>query len=472
VKRIRSATPVAVAAAKGQKSITALQLQLSEAKEALRAIHNGEVDAVMVEGKAGRQLFTLKGAEQAYRVLIESMNEGALTLATDKTILYANACFAKMVHLPLEQVTGGSFRRFLSTKDRLLLNNLLAHRDTSGNKIQVQLNAEDGTQLAVQVSIHYLKEEAPKATSVSMIVTDMSEAHRTQELLRALMQRVVRAQEAERGRVALELHDTVTQMLCSVLINSQNLIRILAPQNRRALSEAKKLYETLGTTIDEVERISRNLRPSVLEHLGLVAILRETGTEFADRTGVAVTLACVVLSARLPAETELALFRILQESLKNVEKHADAHNVSVCLTKHGKFIQLTIQDDGIGFDSDTHPPRRNGKSGLGVIGMHERAAHVGGLVKVTSLPTGTNIEVRIPILIRRTEAVDRNTREGLAVEGPKKDRSKTLSRALPILRAASSLRSRPAVPRKSSPAKKAFRTGSLAKGSVPKIRNT
>ena len=92
-----------------------------------------------------------------------------------------------------------------------------------------------------------------------------------------------------------------------------------------------KLREMLGQTAEEVERISRNLRPSVLDELGLVAALRATSTEFADRTGVSVKLACVQLTARLPADTELTLYRILQEALKNVEKHARARHVTVRL---------------------------------------------------------------------------------------------------------------------------------------------
>ncbi len=133
----------------------------------------------------------------------------------------------------------------------------------------------------------------------------------------------------------------------------------------------------LGQTAEEVERISRNLRPSVLDHLGLVAVLRDTSKEFAKRTGVSVKLACVQLTARLPADTELTLYRILQEALKNVEKHARARQVTVCLTKQGAFVQLTIHDDGIGFDPDQPPRGRKGKGGLRPA-RHARASDLSG----------------------------------------------------------------------------------------------
>src|SRR5439155_14891271 len=102
-----------------------------------RAIRAGEVDTVMVAGEQGRQVFTLEGAEHAYRMLIESMNEGALTLTTDKTILYANQCFARMVKCPLEQVMGGSFYRFISAEDRAKVRLLMKRPGKSGFKTQV-----------------------------------------------------------------------------------------------------------------------------------------------------------------------------------------------------------------------------------------------------------------------------------------------------------------------------------------------
>ena len=163
-----------------------------------------------------------------------------------------------------------------------------------------------------------------------------------------------------------------------------------------------KLHEMLGKTAEEVERISRNLRPGVLEQMGLIAVLRATSTGFADRTGVPVKLACVQLTARLPADTELTLYRILQEALKNVEKHARARHVTVCLRLRRAFVQLTINDDGIGFDPDHHPAGRNRKGGLGLLSMRERASYVGGALKVKSaLGKGTTIRVRIPFALKR-----------------------------------------------------------------------
>jgi signal transduction histidine kinase len=230
-----------------------------------------------------------------------------------------------------------------------------------------------------------------------MVVTDLTESRRNEERLRALTHRVVQAQEAERGRVASELHDHITQLLCAVLVRSQTLADRLPAREGTLKREAVKLRELVGQTAEEVERISRNLRPGVLEQLGLVAVLRDAGNEFAKRTGVVLKLSCVPLKVRLPSDVELTLYRILQEALANVALHARARQVTVQLTKRGDLVQLVIHDDGISFDPEQPPAKRKKAGQLGVLGMRERAAYMGGTLSVKSAPgQGTTITVQIP----------------------------------------------------------------------------
>src|ERR1043166_5565779 len=135
-----------------RRQLVELRVRLAEAEETLRAIRTGEVDAVVVAGKQGPQVFTLEGAEHAYRVLIESMNEGALMLTADGVILYANQSFAKMVKLPLKQVMGRSFHRFLSATKQAVLRPLLKRTVKSGFHIQALLHAGAGSQLPARIS--------------------------------------------------------------------------------------------------------------------------------------------------------------------------------------------------------------------------------------------------------------------------------------------------------------------------------
>ena len=133
--------------------------------------------------------------------------------------------------------------------------------------------------------------------------------------------------------------------------------------------------------------------------------MNDACTEFEGRTGISVKLKCSQLTVRLAAGTELTLYRILQEALRNVEKHARARHISVGLTQSHAFVRLLIKDDGVGFDTNRPSSKRKGKGGLGLLGMRERASYVGGALKVkSSRLAGTEIEVRIPRVPRAMAA--------------------------------------------------------------------
>lgn len=398
------------AQAASSKAIADLRRRLAEAEETLRAIGSGEVDAVVVAGKNGNRVFTLDGAEHAYRVLIESMSEGALTVTADARILYANSCFARMVRCPLEQVPGSSLQSFLSAEYRAELTSLLKRVHNGGAKARVLLNARDGLQVPVQISVRPIPKLESDRFTIGIVVTDMTEARHTEELLRALTQRVMQAQETERGRVAIELHNNITQLLCAAQFRSQALAGKLQEGSGREKREAIKISMALGKIGAEVERISRNLRPSILDQMGLTALLRSTSKEFADRTGVSIELDCGRLTARLPSDVELALYRILQEALRNIEKHTHAFHVTVRLRRVGDFVELEINDDGLGFDPDNLGSGRSGVEGLGLLSMHERASYVGGSVRIRSFHrNGTSVNVRVPRTLAAT-GVSRSVR--------------------------------------------------------------
>jgi PAS domain S-box-containing protein len=395
VKKARSQPTARLAP---QTELVALRRRVREANQVLQAIRAGGVDTVVVPGKAGPQVFTLEGAEHAYRVLIESMNEGALILTADKMILYANHCFARMVRCSLEQVTGSSFGRFLSHPDRMDLRALMKRAAASGSKLQVQLHALDGSLVPAQISVRVLTRQGRSRPTIGMVVTDVTEAQRTEAKMRALTHRVVEVQEAERARVSHELHDNVTQRMCAVLFHSQALADDLMQGAGPAKQKAIQLREILGATASEVERISRYLRPGVLEQLGLVVALRAASADFERRTGVVVKLSCGSERRRLPVAVELALYRIFQEALENVRKHAGASQVAISLTHSGAMVRLVIDDNGSGYSEELHLASSAAPRGLGILGMRERASYAGGTLIIKSgRRAGTSVEVRIPV---------------------------------------------------------------------------
>ncbi len=332
-----------------RQQVAALELRLSEAEETLRAIRNGEVDAVVVGGRDGDQVFTLDGAEHAYRVLVESMNEGALTLTEDSTILYANRCFARMIRSPLEQVTGNSFRRFVGADDNAAYQRALECAK-EGSKVQILLQSADGSKLPAQLSFRVLLKSGSSDAAFAMVVSDRAESKHAEEMLRALTNRVVQTQETERSRVACDLHDRITQLLCALAMQSHVLVATLpGPLATTARKGAMKLRDRLSQVAEEVERISRDLRPSVLVELGLAAMVTQACSEFANRTGISVKVSCEPVGTRLTSMVELSLYRILQEALKNARTHARARHVLVSLSNQSGFAELIVNDDGVGF---------------------------------------------------------------------------------------------------------------------------
>ena len=374
-----------------------MKARLAETEAALDAIRSGEVDAVMVQGQQGPQVFSLAGAEQAYRMLIESMNEGALILTAEAVILYANQCFATLIHRSLEQVQGSSFYSLLSSADQKALRPLLKRRALAGSKMATVLLANNGAKIAVQISLRPLPKNNSQPATLGLVVTDLTEARRNENALRALNNRVLEVQETERGRVATELHDGITQVLCGVLFHSQALVSNLMAHEGTAKELALKLNMLASKAADEVERISHHLQPSVLTQLGLAAALREMAFEFEERSGVSVKLVTLPSVTPLPTNSDLVLYRIFQEALRNVENHAHASLVKVSLILSDKKICLVIEDDGIGFD--TNQRTRCKKSlGLGLLSMREQVSGLGGTFKVQSGPhRGTKIEVHLDL---------------------------------------------------------------------------
>ena len=378
--------------------LTELRARLLEAKETLNAIQSGGVDALVVAGRHGPRVYTLEGAEHTYRVLIESMSEGALTLTAGAVILYANQRFARMLKRPLERIIGSPFQRLVATKDQAALRALLKRPGTSGFRLQVSLQVGDGSRMPAQISIRPLSKNGSGGARFGMVVTDMTETVRSQEMLRVLSHRLVQAQESERGRVAFELTDNITQSLVVILFRLQTLVDTLPADAWPSRGEVVELSEQLSGIAQEVELLSRSLRPSVLRNLGLVAALRASSEEWEQRTGVPIKLALTKLNPLPPPETKLALYRIFEEALRNVEKHARARLVKVRLTQQGAFAQLAIKDDGIGFDPDHIRAKRKGAGGLGLLRMRERAGFMGAALAIKSAPHGgTEVKVRISL---------------------------------------------------------------------------
>ncbi|MBK7999533.1 MAG: sensor histidine kinase [Verrucomicrobia bacterium] len=199
--------------------------------------------------------------------------------------------------------------------------------------------------------------------------------------------------------MARELHDSVIQILSSVKFRLQAIEEKVAASDEGTWRDTLKAKAALEKAIGEVRRISRNLRPSELDDLGLAPALRSLCAEFGERTGMAVNLSLNRLPKAIPDDIELNLYRIIQEALGNIEKHSRATKVSLRLARQASKLCAAIADNGCGFDPIAPRPRRTAKGGgMGLVDMRERAALLGGHCQLRSMPgSGTEIVVEMPL---------------------------------------------------------------------------
>ncbi|HET8651774.1 MAG TPA: GAF domain-containing protein [Gaiellaceae bacterium] len=206
------------------------------------------------------------------------------------------------------------------------------------------------------------------------------------------MRRVMEGQELERKRLARELHDETGQALTSILLGLRTIEEAVADRPE-ARESVLALRELVVATLHDVRRLAVELRPKALDDFGLVPALQRLGETFSEQTALDVQVQAALGDERLPHEIESALYRIVQEALTNVIKHAQATTVSVVLTKKGDSVVAVIEDDGQGFD-----PSETREDGLGLLGMRERIALLRGRVTVESSgEAGTTLAVEVPI---------------------------------------------------------------------------
>jgi signal transduction histidine kinase len=216
---------------------------------------------------------------------------------------------------------------------------------------------------------------------------------------RALSTRILELQDTERRKVARELHDSVGQYLVSLKINLEQLLETnpdLKPAHAKLLADTVDLTER---SIAEVRTISHLLHPPLLDEVGFESAARWYADGFATRSGLKVNLQLAEIANRLPKQVELTLFRVLQESLTNVHRHADARSVEIVLVCRDGRVILTVQDDGRGISHEILARFRSGlASGVGLAGMRERLTELDGVLEVETRTRGTTLRAKIPVV--------------------------------------------------------------------------
>lgn len=259
------------------------------------------------------------------------------------------------------------------------------------------LRASAAVVVAVSVTRFVRSREVEMQTALeSLQAARLHEAQRREALRGELLKRVVAAQEAERQRIARELHDETGQALTAIGLGLRGASSVLRQDPDRAAGNLRQLEGLVARSLVELQRLIADLRPSHLDDLGLPAALRWYAGEIQTRAPLTVSVETEGEPRALQPEVNTTLFRVAQEALTNVVKHADARHVTVRLRYEGESVRLEVDDDGRGFDLQA-ASLAAGAPSWGLAGMQERASLLGGALTVETSPgAGTRIEVRLP----------------------------------------------------------------------------
>jgi signal transduction histidine kinase len=249
------------------------------------------------------------------------------------------------------------------------------------------------------------RDQAPRVLVINSDITERKRGEESlvlqREQLRALAERLQWVREEDRKRVARDLHDQIGQILTAIKMNMTWITRHLPESEGEVLARLKESIQLINDGVKAVRTICSGLRPGVLDDLGLAAAIEWQASEFASRNGVHCQVSVPPVDLHLDGDRATATFRIFQECLTNVIRHAQAKSVRVVLCQEEESILMVVEDDGIGF---CESGLSNAVGSLGLLGMKERAQFCGGDVQISSSPgKGTTVTVRVPVDTPRAE---------------------------------------------------------------------
>ena len=360
---------------------------------------------------------TLMHALEEWRITLDSMRDAVCLVDRDGCIQRCNRAMQEFLGIPFDQINGrncwelvygqlippvgGEFRSSLQ-----FLRQSETHTSRIGERwYEITLTPIFNSGGRLAGAAHVMAD----ITALRQAEEDLRYYSRQQaQLLHQVSVRMTNADEALRKRLARELHDRVGQTITALGINL-NVVQESLPHEKPELHE--RLNECIGE-IEDISDIIRNvmaeLRPAVLDDYGLAAALRWYGEKFAHRTGIDVDLVDTFAPLRMPTDVETALFRIAQEALTNISKHAHANTVTLALTGDASAVSLVIEDDGHGFDAH-HGDVFQQRGRWGLLTMQERAEGVGGQCTFTCTP---GHGVTVTVVVERSTDVQADHKEG------------------------------------------------------------
>src|SRR6202045_2283553 len=403
---------------RASQEVSELQGRVAELEETLRAIRMGEVDAVLVSGPQGDQVFTLQGAEHPYRLMVETSDEGAATLADDGTVLYANRSFAEIFDIPLEKLIGAPLNDFVFGEDRELLAHLIADANINIVRGEIRLDNHRQRPRTIRLTLSPVREQG--VHTICVVATELTELIETNEALRVselslrqLSARLLKLQDEERRRIARDLHDTTGQKIAVLSMTLDRLAKLVDTKKadvKDALAESRDVVGKIG---EELRTLSFFLPPPLLDECGLASAVLWYAEGFKKRSGIHLSVSIDEELVRLTTDAETALFRVLQESLTNVHRYSGSPSAEIRIFQSASKVHLEIVDHGKGVKAGTERPFFAGAPtlGVGIPGMRERIRQLGGQLEVEFSNEGTRVYATLPREAFAEESGEQSTSE-------------------------------------------------------------
>lgn len=354
-----------------------------------------------LDGEQGLQ-FELDALRQQFRQLFEAAPTAILVVEQTRVVLANQAGVEMLRATQAAELLGRSILEFLEPAAQRAVTDAIAQalqQVGAVNTVRQALHCLDGSTLRVEIAVAAF--EHPAHAAAQLVITDLTlhetsleQLLRSGDALRRLSGSLIDAREEERRRISRELHDELGQRLSALKMGLMGLSAEL--HGRASQKQLDAMLGTLDGSVAAMRRIAANLRPLMLDDLGLNAAIEWLARESAHRLGLGLELSVTLDESEPPADHRMAtaLYRMVQEALNNIGKHANAQRVWIDLHRLGEELQLTVEDDGLGFPSPM-PSRENA---FGLLGMSERASLLGGQLLLDNGPAGgARVRVFLPL---------------------------------------------------------------------------
>jgi PAS domain S-box-containing protein len=342
----------------------------------------------------------LKISEQNYRHIFDNVHDGILIHDEEYNILSANPACAVLTGYSLGDLKKLNILELLPNESRLDLKSIeqnLINKDDSGCTVEGKFIKKDRSEVFVQLSINAAHAEN-QSINFQCTAHDVTEHKRMEENLHYYLKEITRAQEDERKRISLELHDETVQYLIVLWRQLETISQKNKELSPESITLLQELREQTKNVIQSVRRLSQDLRPATLDRLGLLPALDHLAGEINGYSPITTTVRVLGKEKRLTEEVGLMLFRITQEAMRNALRHSQANQAEIIVEFKENKINVSIRDNGKGFCLPPDVRNLSQKGKLGLVGMQERARLIGGQLSIISEPEkGTTISVEVPV---------------------------------------------------------------------------